>query len=376
MKLLYTVTLWFLIKLFLIKPIQASTLVHTTSLKDKLLDFYGKGLNSISESFLKKANDLCKELLKDEKVQRASTPIFKELKKNLTDFLHDYPKFKHYGLVNPLAIIFDEKLQIPLSHSKDFQYIWELIRKNGYDALNMDYESEYKRFIEQKFIPKFKELKAQLSPQELGQQDDLFNWFRQLERCTDNLCLHDLFTTFVLLDRTPKNELQEYVDNKLAKLNMFYCYAAYDILKNVLKDSRFTQISSPLMQYLTIDINEFTMNFESNEDIDDLQTEIETFNENILQKYYYNTDIPNKDHKLIVDIFNAHGYAKLFLKYQLKFNNFIDNELSNKILEYKTKIIEETLAKEQKMLKSFEDLKSLNDSSMRYEKFMKFYNLL
>ncbi|XP_037826159.1 uncharacterized protein LOC119614129 [Lucilia sericata] len=156
MKLLYTVIICFVIQLFLIKSLQTSSAANKTTLKDKLLDFYGEGLNSISESFLLKAKDFCKQLLKDERVQQASTPILKEFKKNLTDFLHDYPKFKHYGLVNPLAIHFDEKLLVPLNRSKDLQYIWELMRKKGYDGLNMDYDMEYVKFIEQNLYPNSK----------------------------------------------------------------------------------------------------------------------------------------------------------------------------------------------------------------------------
>ncbi|XP_037826688.1 uncharacterized protein LOC119614642 [Lucilia sericata] len=324
MKLLYTVIIWGILQLMLIKPSPATSSTNTNALKEQLLDFYRKELKSISRNFLTEANNLCKQLLKDKRVQQASTPVMKEFKKNITDFLHDYPMYKHFDLVNELALLFDEKIHETYSNNNDLQYIWELLQEQGYDIINMNYESKYEKFIKLKFIPKFKEVKDQLSPQELKQHDELLNWFKELKMCTDFDCMSEHFNTFILKDQTPKEELQEYVQDQLGFLNMFYCYTAFELLQSVLKDPKLLQISTPLKHRLTIDINEFLMKFEITEDINDLQKEHEIFNSTILQKYYFNMDISKPDHNLIVEIFNAHGYAKLYLDYEIKFKDFID----------------------------------------------------
>ncbi|XP_065358509.1 uncharacterized protein LOC135952483 [Calliphora vicina] len=370
MKLLYAVIILGLIQLVVLRPLEAST-----SLKKELMELFENKQQSLVREFCEKTKVLSKNILQDEIVQQAATPVIRKFKQQLRDFLHDYPSFIRYGLIYDLVLLFDGIIPEP-SSNPDKQYIWELLIKQGYDEFFMDFQNKYVEFVQQQFLPKLEELKLKLSQNELQHQQDFLDWCNELKQCKDYDCHKKLFDALQTEETNPKEELYDYIRKQLEFIHIFYGNSANDIAAAILKDQKLSQLKPAIRQHLIININNFIMKFESNQDINELNYLVKQFFDNILQKFYYNTDMPSKDARLLVKIFNNHGYAKFLSKYRTKFNNFMEKRLFKKFKEYKNTLNRQELRKEKTLIKCFVNLKALNNFFDRYDKFQQCFAIL
>ncbi|XP_065358014.1 uncharacterized protein LOC135952138 [Calliphora vicina] len=376
MKLLYTVIILCLIQLFAIKPLAASVSSNETSVKRMLLEFCRNELKVISLDFCEKAKIFTRKILQDDRVQKAATPKMREFKQNLIDFLHDYPSYKRYGLINELVLLFEEKFDEP-SNDNDSQYIWDLLYRQGFDELDIDYESKYDKFVKQKFLPKFEDLKSHWNQDELKQHDNLIQWYNELKECQDYGCQSRHFNTLVREDNTPYEQLFEYIREQLHYIDIFYGNNAHDISNKILKDINLSQLSPDIRQHLIINIREFIMQFESNQDLYELLNLIKFFFNNILQQFYYNTDdFTVQQHKLIVKIFNDNGFAKFLSNYYMLFNDFMEQGLFKNFDEFRNALSPEELASDKSLIECFDKLKALSSSDERYDDFGTCFALL
>ncbi|XP_065356753.1 uncharacterized protein LOC135951099 [Calliphora vicina] len=359
MKLLHTVLILGLIQLLSVKPLLASS-----SFRNKLVQFYDQELLLLSNEFCEKAKSFCEKILQDEMVQQPKTPKMREFKQNITDFLQEYTAYKHYGLINELVLLFEDKIPEP-SNDQDSQYIWQLLRKLGYHELSDEYENNFQKFAKQKFLPKFEELKLQLSTEELKQHENLLKWFKGLKQCQDYKCDHKYFSRLL---RTPKEQLFGYVHEQLENINIYYGNNAYNIAKAVLKDQRLKQLNPAVQQNLTNILREFIGKYESNHDVNKLFNIAQIFYNQIILKFYYN---PLDDQQLLVTIFDDKGYVKFESNYLQKFNDFVQRGFYKKFEEFKNSLGSKELANEKPILEWFQHFKGLTEYSDRVAAFEK-----
>ncbi|XP_065358037.1 uncharacterized protein LOC135952158 [Calliphora vicina] len=360
MKLLYSFLILGLIQLVFIKPSTASTKHETTSFKQKLVEFYDNGLESIEKDFCEKAKVLSEKLLKNKVVKQPKTPIMRKFKQNLTDFLSDYNSYQRYGLNYQLVLMFEDKLPDP-SHNKEIDYIWQLLEKYGYNELHEDYERKYMKFVEQKFRPKFEELKKQLDQQELKQYKDLIKGYNKLKRCQTYKCQSKYLYKLVRYP-TPKAELLEYFYEKQDNIHIYYGNTVHNIAKAVLKHKRLSELPNNLRLNLTNNIKDFTEKYEKHQHIDELYTLINQFYYNILEKYYYNNTIPLNEQQLIKQIFDAAGYDKFTAEYSRKLNDFVQQGLFQKFKQFKAALTRKELAKEKPLIQWYDHLRGLHNT--------------
>ncbi|XP_065358375.1 uncharacterized protein LOC135952392 [Calliphora vicina] len=355
MKLLYSFLILGLIQLVFIKPLTASTKSETSTLKQKLVEFYDNGLESIDKDFCEKAKVLSEKLLQDKVVKQPKTPIMRKFKQNLTDFLRDYNSYQRYGLTQQLVLIFKDKLP-DHSHNKDIEYIWKLLEKQGYYEMDKNYESKYMKFVKNKILTKFEEFKEQLNQQELKQHKDLIKGYNKLKRCQTYKC-QSKYLYKLLRYSTPKAELLKYINEKVDSIYIFYGNTADNISKAVLKHKRLSQLPNNLKLNLTKNIKDFNEKYEKHQHIDELYKLLNQFHDNILQKYYYNTTIPLKEQKLIKQIFDAAGYAKFTAELSRKLNDFVQLGLFQKFKQFKAALTRDELAKEKFLIRWYDRLR-------------------
>ncbi|XP_065358481.1 uncharacterized protein LOC135952462 [Calliphora vicina] len=369
MKLLYTVIILEVIQLVTIKPLEASTAFEL-----KIMQFYAHELLVIDKDFCEKAKILCEKVLQDKLVKQAKTSTIKEFKQNITDFLHDYPSYMRYEYINELALLFDAKLPHFNNNKKDLQYIWELLKKHGYDKLDADYQSKFMKFVKQKFLPKFEQLKKQLNKQEFKQQKHLIKWYNELKKCQDYACNSKYFSQLAIGKPTPKETLLQYIRDQLNYINIFYGNTAHKIVKGVLNNKKLSQLSLPLRTNLINSIKNFLMQYKKHQHIDQLHDSVHSFYDKILLKYYYNTKIALKDLNLLRNIFDEQGYAKFVNSYERRLKDFVQRGLSEKFQQFIAALSKKELAKEETFLEWYDHLKGLKSVEEIMAVFERFYD--
>ena len=84
---------------------------------------------------------LFEKLLQDDKIKRASTPTFRDFKKNANDFLKKYPNASDtelsIGIINTINIIYN------FNNNKDVQYMVKVMSENGIEKIFDNYMRSY-----------------------------------------------------------------------------------------------------------------------------------------------------------------------------------------------------------------------------------------
>ncbi|XP_037826694.1 uncharacterized protein LOC119614648 [Lucilia sericata] len=361
MKLLYTALIWGLIQLCANKTCAApnSTNQQPTTAQEQLLLFYENELELLAKESCEKAKYLSEKLLQDPKIQQAKTPLIREFKKNITEFLYNYDFYQRHQLHNDLLTKFIKTtIHYHLqdhSPNKDSQYILQLLKQLQYDELCDEYELKFQKLIKQKFLPKFEKLQKQLFSSKSKQSVELLNWYNDLKHYT------------VII--SPKQQLLQYIREQLQDINIYYSNTAYNISKALLKDPLFIQLSPAVRQQFAKDINDFMENYESNQDVEKLYDLMEFFQNNISQKYFYNTEMSLRDRQLLEQIFNNQELNTFQYNYQLKFNKFLELGLYAKFQEFKVSLNPEELLREKPLFQWFEHLLNLSSYAERVKEF-------
>ncbi|XP_037827574.1 uncharacterized protein LOC119615638 [Lucilia sericata] len=366
MKLLYTVMILSVMQMPVIKS------KETTSLRDILKKFQVNELQILNQELSEKAKILSENVLKDEIVQLAATTEMQEFKCNMTDFLDYYPWYKRYGLFSELAELFKSNIPDVNNSSTDSLYIRQLLNEHGYGEINENYENKFKEFIEQKFLSKFEESKAQLSQEELKQEQVIIQGINEFKKCHDYECFYKMLIKLVY---TPKEQLFHFNSLKLIKLNIFFANRASDIMLAVLKDQRLQELSLEVKQNLTTNIKKIIQKFENNQDIDEVNEIIQRFSQKIVLKFLSSKVISLKDQQLLTQIFDDHGYTKFDNLNGDKFKDFFEQDLEMKFKEMKADLNQEELLKIEPLYRWFEQTKNLTTHDERVEAFDKLYVL-
>lgn len=334
-------------------------------------------MNQLASETCVKFKNLAEQLLRDQVVQKAETPLMQEFQKNVTGFLQIHSTYMNYGLNEQLLQIFahmtiDYYYQEP-SENKDSRYILDLLRKLGYDEICNEYESKFGKFVLNKLLPKFEEFKNSNTNNETKQWERLLNSANKLKECQEYSCFYNNFNRFYKALLTPKEQLYELIEQELQGLHIFYANNATFIAKGILKDPRLSQLNNTLKQQLTLDINDYIRKYESNRDINRLYDLLQIFYRNVLLKYFNNVKIPQTQRDLLTKIFNDQGYANFEMEHEKRFNRFLENKLLMEFEHFKASLNREELKKEKPILDWFESFKRLTQYEARVAAFPKLY---
>ncbi|XP_046805925.1 uncharacterized protein LOC124419670 [Lucilia cuprina] len=377
MKLLYTALIWGLIQIFTNKTLAAtnnSTNQTIIGSKKELVILYENELELLAKEFCEKAKLLSEKLIQNLKIQQANSPLIKEFKKNITEFLYNYDFYQRHQLYNYLLMKFIKStihyyLQ-DLSPTKDSQYILDLLKKLQYDKLCDEYELKFQKLIKEKFLPKFEKLQTQLLRSNSKKSRSFLNWYNNLKKCQDYKCYYKYFNKFINIITAAKKQLLDYIRQELENINIYFITTAYYISKGVIKDPLILQLSPAVRQKFTKDINDFLTQYENNQDVLQLYDLKDFFQNNISQKYYYNTeDISLSDDQLLEQIFDNQKLNEFQFTYETKFNRFLERGLYGKFQKYKTSLNRRALMREQPLFEWFEHLLSLRSYGERYKEF-------
>ncbi|KAI8121022.1 hypothetical protein FF38_12669 [Lucilia cuprina] len=368
MKLLYTALIWGLIQLLMSQTLATTELI---SANDKLLLYYENNLELFAKEFSDKAKAISEKILLDSIIQKAKTPLIKEFKNNLTKYLNNYDLYKHFDLNNELLIQFItttmQYYQQEPTTNKDFQYIIKLLRKLRYDELCNEYEMKFQKFIKEKFLQKFEELKQELLNDQSKQSRALLSWYNDLQECRNYKCYYNLFQKFTSVIMSPVNHFLTYIRNKLENFFIIYSNHAYSISKAILTDPAVGQLSPAFREQFVKDINEFLSSCENNHDIRKLYNLLQLFRINILEKYFHNKDIKMMYQIVLKNLFNNHNLSEFLSDYEWKFNMFIDTDLLQKFQELKASLDEEEFRQERPFIERFEYVFSMTNQTQKVE---------
>ncbi|KNC27149.1 hypothetical protein FF38_12668 [Lucilia cuprina] len=371
---LYPALIWGLVQLFAVNPSKASTFpIQTISAKEQLLQYYDKELQLLGKMFSEKAKNFSEQLLKFQLIKEASTPTIREFKENITDFLDDYSIYRRYNLNMQLlmqfALITQPFYDLKSNPNKDSQDIIAILEKLKYEDLLDEYEVKFQELIKQKYLPKFEELKTQLLTSNSNQSTNLLNWYDGIKKCQDYVCSKQQLNDLYDMLSTPQDDLLDYIYENIDHLYINYITKANKLAKSILRESKLSYLSTQIRQQLINNIKNFIKNYKSSHDIEQIYTIILDFYNNILLKFYYNKDLPTKDRQLLVNIFDENDIAEFDLKFQLKFNNFINTGLLKHLKEFKTVLSQEELEREQPLLRWFDHLMGLTNYADRVIEF-------
>ncbi|XP_037826693.1 uncharacterized protein LOC119614647 [Lucilia sericata] len=365
---LYTAIIWGLIQVL------ASTASASTEIipaRDKLFLYYENNLELFAKEFSDKAKGISEKILQDSNIQLAKTPLMREFKTNITEYLNNYDLYKHFDLNNELLTQFItttiQYYQQEPTTNKDFQYIVKLLRKLHYDELRDEYEVKFQKFIKEYFLPKFEELKNELLPDYSKQSQALLKWYNDLRECQDYKCHYNSFQQFTSVIISPANRFLAYIRNKLENFFIFYSNHAYIIGKAVIKDPALSQLSPAFREQFVYDINEFLSKCENNHDIRELYNLLKLFRVNILEKYYYNKDIKITYQVVFRSLFNNHGLREFLSDYELKFIVFVDTDLLEKYQQLKSSLDEEEFRQRKPLIERFENLINMTNQTQKVE---------
>ncbi|XP_037827575.1 uncharacterized protein LOC119615639 [Lucilia sericata] len=218
MSILYTIIILALIQLPAIKTMESSSNVITTLLKETLEEFHYNELQILNEKFCEKVKILSEKLLEDQIVQLAATKEINEFKNNITDFLYHYPYYIRYKLFSELADLFRSHITDIDNSTTDSLYINQLLNTHGYNEITENYDNIFKKFVQEKFLPKFEELTSQLTPEELKKEINILDVIKDFKNCHNYDCFHNYFIRFIY---NPKQRLSLFNRGKLIYLNMY-----------------------------------------------------------------------------------------------------------------------------------------------------------
>lgn len=356
----------------------------TISPQKDLIDFYENGMTLLSKDFCQKAKSLAEQVLKDNRIHKAETPVIKEFKQNLTNFLHNYEFFEHYHLYNEMLKIFSEMtigFYYPNKDNQenlnDYQYILQLLRTKGYDNISDDYEQKFQKFVKEKFLNKFEEFQKHFTQKDLNQHKNLLQWFKELKKCQNYPCYFKYFNLLINVINTPKEELLELINENLERITLFYILGLKDIAEHMKKDQIYlAQLSKDLKTEFIHNLNEFLQQLSINTKYERIHDLILMFHNKLAVKFYYNNNLAIKDQEMLKHLFDQYGFAKLQADNQKLFNNFVQNGLTKLFKQFKQSLSNEELKKEQNLLKWFEEIAKLHTYEERVKSFNKFYFLI
>ncbi|XP_037826686.1 uncharacterized protein LOC119614640 [Lucilia sericata] len=335
-----------IIALFAIKPLQASNNFSIVLGKQQLEDYFDEGVEIIEKEFCKKLKTVARKLLTDNELQNSKSQPMKEFQNNITDYLYNYDSYMRYDLYNVLILQWENIIQ-----KFKFNIVMKLLNKYGYKQLRDDYERQYDKFIKQKFLPKFEEHKKAL-----------INWGNNLKMCPDYRCQWKYIDMFMFENKTPRNELLLYYTDNLDNLYMFVGTSEYEIAQRLLKSSKLALLSPALKRNLTKDLQNFINKYEKHDSLTELINLIDDFDDNIEDKYYFNSTIPLKDQQLVKQLFDEEGaYKKFLTQYEEKMKQFIHEGLFQKFQQFKATLNKKDLAEEQDLLEWYDQLKGLTN---------------
>ncbi|KAM7354276.1 uncharacterized protein ACRADG_006008 [Cochliomyia hominivorax] len=334
MKLLYFVLILLLTQLW---PISLANPIPTNITKNDLLEFYDKELQIIAEEFCEKAKNVSEKLLDDKDIKEASTPELKEFRNFLQTLLRDYPHFKRYKIQGPLlevlirTVIMD--LDILRSQRRQADLKFREIVKKYFSNILQEYEQIYGKFLKEKFLKKMENFKQQSSANDLKQMPKIDKFIDQLRTCQSYECFPTNLDELLVAVNANPELAKEYI-NKDDKIVMFSrCLLEYKMVKMILNDERFSELSLEFKQIYTKDINEFISSFENQTDIKQfLQLTVEKLNYPRKYGQYKqkandsNTeaiDVPSKDQELLKEILEKNVANLMKSKFELEFNSVV-----------------------------------------------------
>ncbi|KAM7352648.1 uncharacterized protein ACRADG_005087 [Cochliomyia hominivorax] len=359
MKLLYLVITLVSIQIVFLKSLEAvnfKSLAH-----DKLIDLYDKGMSEIDKEFAESCYNLSVNILKDNFIEMAATPIIRNFKQNIKDFLTNYPFYKRYGLYNNLVTIFSDIImdyyyEQP-QNDNDSQYISKLLKQLHYDDINTRYEEKFGKFIKETLCPEFEGFARKLPATE-NLKSKLLKWSAEVKQCQAYDCYDDHYDILIKILYSAKDELFDAIEEYLDNLNISYIIKAEKVLKSIYNDPKQKQLSLGWHRHLVRDIFYFLQNYETNTDIKKLDDLYEALY-NISAKYYNNSRISAKDCQLLKDIFAKNGYNDLEQFKESQLNDFIQHDLYNIFEEYKSTLTKEDREKEKNLFQWYDHVKGL-----------------
>ncbi|KAM7352865.1 uncharacterized protein ACRADG_005221 [Cochliomyia hominivorax] len=279
--------------------------ITTISSKESFLAFFDQELFLLAEKFCENAINLSELLLKDLEINEASSDQLKDLKQYLEHLLEDYPHFKRYKLYQPLLAKLMDTINIETInrfHPDYENYVqFKKIFKENLKEILQEFEQNYKKFIQEKFLPKSVALTQQLNEEELQKMPKFQEMVEKLKNCQDYLCF-PLYIDPVLKPMNVSQELLvKYSEIDFKKSIALIAIRINNYGPSLLNSKKFQQLSKETQRKLIEDVNDFNSKFQNNSDIDKF---IQLFDGKMyyIQKYERNENLPLEDREIWKEI--------------------------------------------------------------------------
>lgn len=336
-------------------------------------------MTSTLKTYLKQVKVISEQILKDKSIQQSYAPEIKEFKNNLTDFINIYPNYMRYDLQNNLMNIFTNILDHYYNESttnRNIQMTTKILKQYGLEKVKTKYYKELNKYVKGELLKNMQDFSKKLTREDKKLRDSLLKWLKDLKKCRNETCVKDSYYSLQTVLYTPRDDLFYEIEMIRSNHELQYLKKHYELMKNVLNDTKLLQLKTPLQRNLTTDIKRFIKMYEQNTNADNLEVLHDFFLKNITAKYYDNTKINLKDLQHIRSLFDRHGLAKLRLDSEFEFNHFIQYDLKRIFKDFKDALTPKDLMQEKPILEWYENFKKLKPFDERKKAFERLYDLL
>ncbi|XP_073822601.1 uncharacterized protein [Musca autumnalis] len=172
--------------------------------KDQLLYFTLIAFRDISQNYVDRAANISQDIIKDEDLKRNDSPIIKEFRKNITDFLQQYEKYEEldelFNLVDLYSNTTSQYFEMDTAKATvDMLSIESKLKKYGSDDLDREFEKQFLLFVD-RFYAEMQGYKEKLSQDEMKKEAaPMFEWleeFKPIQNIEEKILSFEKFFRF------------------------------------------------------------------------------------------------------------------------------------------------------------------------------------
>lgn len=295
--------------------------MNLNSTEDLVFDLYANDLHLIAKNFCESAKNSSEILLKNKEIKEASTPLLKEFRNSLNDFLRDYPAIKRYEIYELILATFikmagdHDELDIVKPHDRDMEISEievELQREKEQEFRKIfqkyftetfrEYENNYQKLIK-KVLPKLQVFKENLQEENIFKYYKLTEILNNLEKCQNYACFPINHYDFLKILTKNSNSYVKYKKSNIENLLTLILIAIDNVSKDILRqEEKIAQLSFDCKDKFTNDIKNFVTNFENNNKIKIFLQTFDLIDIYFLKKYYNTLECSENDRNILNDI--------------------------------------------------------------------------
>lgn len=302
--------------------------------KQQLMRFYRTEFNLLAGEVCSKLKIISEQILNDDEVRSSSSPIIKEMKKNLTLFQNRYPYYVRFGLNVSLATEFSNMVYnfyVPHEFYLMPQVvIKQLLKHAGYDDLRQEYQTRFKNFYEKKFFSRFQQLKSKISDRsELERFENRFSkCFAKARECTEYECL---LTNFRNNGLKLRDKFIGNVQRHMLNMYITILCETKTVMKRVCAHPKFRKLDQSekqnLLQFAQLADANFTL-------IDNLQKIFNLEGKSITESFLVDQE-SGEQKQLMKKIFDDSDGEKPLKNYIKNVLEFVQNGFMNEVENFK-----------------------------------------